>query len=804
MPSVQPRDVASRATAPLPGAGSHERLQTQTAKLPAAEVPMTQQRMIEAPMTEQPLTEQPLTEEPTTEQAMTELSIGVSAVRYRSPDGQFAVIDAVVQGGAGIVLTGAIGYLHEGEELEVEGRWRQHPRHGQRFEVAQARHSEPRSEAGLLAALSAIKHIGPRGAAFLYRRYGDESLAVVDRAPRQRLAEVPGIGRVRITEALRSWEEQRAQRALRMFLASHDVQAAVASRIYRAWGARSIDRLRADPYCITTLPGVGFQSADALARALGVASDAPQRQEAALRYTLEQAELEGHCCLPRRELERRARSLLRTSITDGHRPAIGGVALGECIDALSAQGRLVGERSGDHGELIYTAEMHAVERRLGGYVHALSEAPPALSAARARRPRRGALAPTDEQWRAVRLALEHTLSILTGGPGTGKTTSMRVLVEQLHREGASVCLCAPTGKAARRLARTTGEPASTIHRLLEWMPGVGFARGSENRLEGIEMLIVDEASMLSVRLAEALFAAVGPSTHVLLVGDVDQLPAVGSGRVLEDLIDSGELPVTALREVFRQAQRSLIVRAAHAINEGRPPPAARTHSADGERRDFFLLTRERERELSAEVVSLACERLAAHFGLDPKLEIQVLAPMRRGALGTEALGAQLRARLNPDGAPVPGTPLRVGDRVMQTRNDHEHDFMNGEVALVADRGEEGERVTLRGDDGRVLRLPPSALESVEPAYASSIHKSQGSQAPAVIVALARSHRIMLTRNLLYTAVTRAEQVCVVVAQPGALQLALGRWDARRRYTRLGGIVAGCPSAATDLPAGAPR
>jgi exodeoxyribonuclease V alpha subunit len=718
------------------------------------------------------------------------LSIAVSALRYRSADGQFAVVDAVVQGGEQVVLTGAIGYLHEGEEVRVEGRWRQHPRHGQRFEVAQARHSEPRTEAGLIAALSAIKHIGPRGAAFLYRRYGDEALAVVDRAPRRRLAEVPGIGRVRIAEALRSWEEQRAQRALRMFLASHDVQASVASRIYRAWGARSIDQLRADPYCITTLPGVGFQSADALARALGVVSEAPERLEAGLRYTLEQAELEGHCCLPRRELERRARSLLSTPGLEPVRPAIEIAGLAERIDALSCQGRLVAERTGDRHELIYTAEMHDVERRLGRYVHALSSAPTALSAASARRPRKGGVAPTDEQWRAVRLALEHTLSILTGGPGTGKTTSMRVLVEQLRREGAAVRLCAPTGKAARRLARATGEPACTIHRLLEWVPGVGFARGSENRLQGIEMLIVDEASMLSVRLAEALFAAVPPSTHVLLVGDVDQLPAVGSGRVLEDLIASQRLPITSLREVFRQAQRSLIVRAAHAINQGRRPPAPLARPASGEHRDFFLLTREHERELFAEVVSLACERLGPHFGLDPKLEIQVLAPMRRGALGTEALGAALRARLNPAGAPVPGTPLRVGDRVMQTRNDHEHDFMNGEVALVADRGEDGERVALQCDDGRVLRLPLSALESVEPAYASSIHKSQGSQAPAVIVALARSHRIMLTRNLLYTAVTRAEGVCVVVAQPGALELALARRDGRRRYTRLAELLRG--------------
>jgi exodeoxyribonuclease V alpha subunit len=292
-----------------------------------------------------------------------------------------------------------------------------------------------------------------------------------------------------------------------------------------------------------------------------------------------------------------------------------------------------------------------------------------------------------------------------------------------------------------------------------------------------------------VRLAEALFAAVGDGTHVLLVGDTDQLAAVGPGRVLEDLIASGRVPVTALSEVFRQARRSLIVRGAHDINRGRRPEPPTAAEEAGTVRDFFLVEREREDRIFAEVVSLACERLASHFGLDPRIDVQVLAPMRRGAVGIEALNAEIRARLNPGGAPVPSSALRLGDRVIQTRNDHEHGFMNGEVALAEHWDGEAERLTLRGDDGRVLRLPLSALDSVEPAYAISIHKAQGSQAPAIVLALARSHRIMLTRNLIYTGVTRAERVCVVVAQRGALELALRRRDARRRYTRLAEMVA---------------
>jgi exodeoxyribonuclease V alpha subunit len=329
--------------------------------------------------------------------------------------------------------------------------------------------------------------------------------------------------------------------------------------------------------------------------------------------------------------------------------------------------------------------------------------------------------------------------------------------------------------------------------MLEWVPGVGFARNRDNRLGDARVLIVDEVSMLSVRLAEALFAAIGDGCHVLLVGDVDQLAAIGPGRVLEDLIGSGRVPVTALDRVFRQAQRSLIVRAAHAINQGRSPTAlvrdAEPHGAEEPSdpiRDFFVVEREREEDVFAETTSLAAGRVAAHFGLDGRLDVQVLAPMRRGPVGIDALNTELRGRLKPDGVPVPGTALRAGDRVIQTRNDYEHELMNGEVCLVL--GPDGDRVTLLGDDGRTLRLPLGALDSVELAYAISIHKSQGSQAPAIVLALTRSHRIMLTRNLIYTAVTRAERACVLVCQPGVLPMALGRREARRRHTRLEEIV----------------
>ncbi|HEV2775509.1 MAG TPA: AAA family ATPase [Solirubrobacteraceae bacterium] len=713
-----------------------------------------------------------------------ELVAEVMGVRWNVPDGDFAVLDAVSDDGEEVVLVGALGHVREGESVAAGGGWRCHPRHGWQFSVERVRILEPVSDAAVASYLVSVKHIGPRGAALLVDRYGaGEVLAAIDRDPEGVLRGVPGIGARRLGGAVQSWRDQRQLRELRLFLDTHGVDAAAAGRIARHFGAGSIARLQREPYVICELDGIGFATADALARALDTPLDAPDRLAAGVLHALDQAQADGHCHLPRPQLAARAARLLGGNVdADG------------AIDALAARGRVVV----DDRARVSEARLHAVEQRLAGHVRRLLDDEPALALRDVQRPTSGSFVPSHDQWRGVTQALEHRLSILTGGPGTGKSATMRTLVDLLKAQRKSARLCAPTGKAARRLSELTGVDATTIHRLLEWAPDMGFTRDASHPIEGCDVLIVDEASMLSVHLAEALLAAVGPRTHVLLVGDVDQLAPVGPGRVLEDLLEleahadgaaagaARAVPATRLTEVFRQAARSLIVRAAHAINGGEVPDAA---AGPDDVRDFFLIMRDGPQAIFAEVCELAATRLPSHYGLDPAADVQVLAPMHKGPLGIDALNAELRARLNPDGKAIAGTGLRVGDKVMQTRNSYEHDLFNGERGVLLHHDDQRDRVLFGGEDGRRVSLPVDALDTLRLAYAATVHKAQGSQARAIVVPVFRGHQIMLTRNLVYTAVTRAQDVCVVVGERAALALAVGRSDARRRYTRLAELVA---------------
>ncbi|MDX6658914.1 MAG: exodeoxyribonuclease alpha subunit [Solirubrobacteraceae bacterium] len=703
----------------------------------------------------------------------TELALEVAAVRWKLPDGDFAVLVGLTDEGEEVTVTGALADVQAGEVIDVRGAFRKHAKHGWQFAAEGVRVREPVGEDALLAYLGAVKHVGERSARWLLDAHGPAVLAVIDADPHGRLLEAPGIGKARIGAATESWREQGGLRALRLFLDGHGVPAAVAARVYRAFGAGSVELLQADPYALTQLDGIGFATADALAQALGVPPDHPGRLDAGVMHALALAEDDGHCHLPRGELEERARRLLGTDASDR-------------IDGLAAAGRL----EIDDSARVADAALAAIERRLAARARALARDEPVLKLRDETRATTGGFVPTDDQWAAVTRALRSRLSILTGGPGVGKTASMRALVDLMRANKRAVRLCAPTGKAARRLAELTGAEATTIHRLLEWNPSPptpGFGRDAGNPVDGCDMLIVDEASMLSLRLAEPLLDAVGPRTHVLLVGDVDQLAPVGPGRVLDDLIASEAIPVTRLTQIFRQAARSLIVRAAHAINHGEAPPTV--PSEDG-LRDFFLIERAGAASVFDEVVSLATERLPRHYELDPAADIQVLAPMYKGPVGIDALNAELRGRLNPDGRAIPGTPFRLQDKVIQTKNSHEFAVMNGETGVLVHHDDDRDRVLLATDDGRRVSLPVKELATFKLGFASSVHKAQGSQWRAVVVVLARAHHLMLTRNLIYTGITRASELLVLVAEPGTVITAARRIEARARHTRLAELVGG--------------
>jgi exodeoxyribonuclease V alpha subunit len=697
------------------------------------------------------------------------LEAEIVAVRWRADDGGFAVLAAVGGDGEEVTLTGPIAHLHEGDTVEVQGAWREHPRFGRQLHVEQLKVGASSPDA-LLTLLGSVKHVGPRGAEWLLERHGDQVLEMIDRDPGTRLREVPGIGKAKLAAAVASWQQQAGGRALALLLAEHDVPAAIAARVHKALGGGALALLQQDPYALAKVDGIAFATADAVARALGTPADAPERIHAALTHTLRSSEQDGHCFLPRAELLPRAARLLELPI--------------EIVDAHLDDAELVMD-----GDRVLDPRMDRTEQRLAERVRELAGAPPTLDVDVPDEPPDGEHAPTATQWAAVHAAAEHRLSILTGLPGTGKTATMRALVDLLREQNRTVRLCAPTGKAARRLSEATGgAEATTIHRLLEWVPGEGFSRDADDPLTGVDLLVVDEASMLDVRLAAALLAAVGPRTHVLLVGDVDQLAPVGPGRVLEDLIAAGIAPATRLTEVFRQAARSLIIRAAHRVNRGEAPLDPSVPLGPDDVRDFFYVERESAAKVFAEVMSLATKRLPEHYDLDPVADLQVLVPMHKGPAGIDAFNEALREQLNPDGRTVKGTPFRLGDRIMQTRNNHERSFYNGEIAVVAANDPGRGTLTLVGDDGRRLTLDTQETATLRLAYACSVHKMQGSQAPAIVIALARGHAPMLTRNLVYTALTRSQTACVIVAEHGALSTALSRVDASRRNTRLVELV----------------
>ncbi|MFA4927639.1 MAG: AAA family ATPase [Patulibacter sp.] len=713
------------------------------------------------------------------------LEVEVVGVRFRSDDESFGVLDAMASSGASArgtheVLVGPVGHLDVGDRVRASGTRQQHAKHGERFRVSRLQTVRPSDDEAIGRILQRIPGVGPVAAEQLIERFGSELLERLDREPREVLRRVKGLSGEKLADAVEHWKAESGPRAVRLLLEQHEVDAATIGRVIRALGDDpDVELLQSDPYRLTARSGIGFPTADAIALALGEDPASVGRRRAGTVHALRQAEDDGHCHLPHDELIRRAVRLLAGrnapwSAVDALKPGVA-AALADLV----RDGAVV-----DTDGRVATLELDEAEGLLAEIVAGLSTDEPTLDVSPADDPPAAeddddAPRPSVEQWKAVQLACGHRLSILTGGPGTGKTQTMRALVSTLRSNNERVLLCAPTGKAARRLAEATGADATTIHRLLGFVPGGGFQHDEDDPIPDGGMLVVDEASMLSLDLAVALLRAIGPKTHVLLVGDVDQLAPVGPGRVLQDLLESEAVPAVRLTRIFRQAERSLIVRAAHAINRGEPP---QTRPDPDDIRDFFFIDRADAETAADEIVSLATTRLPTHYGVDAVGGVQVLAPQRRGAAGVETLNQRMRAILNPGGRQAKGSALREGDRVMQTRNDHDAEVMNGELGMLV--RVDGDDVLVRMDDGRTIRLPSVRLDTWDLAYACTVHKAQGSSVPIAVVPVLGEHRHMLTRNLLYTAVTRAERACVMVGDRGAVMQALQRVDGATRYTEL--------------------
>jgi exodeoxyribonuclease V alpha subunit len=697
-------------------------------------------------------------------------------ISYRTDDNRFAVGEVLDDQGRRHTVVGPIGHLAPGAHLILDGRWSEHPKYGKRFKVQAWLVEDPRTRRGLELYLAggAIKGLGRELARRIVDQFGLETLRILEETP-ERLREVMGIGVKRLEEIITHWEKDRLGREVTVMLRGHGLGAAVTRRVLEAWGSDAIGIVQRDPYRLAAeIRGVAFRTADTIALANGLTRDDPRRAEAAVSSLLQDSVFEGHTYLPQGELVSRADRL-----------GVPRAVVGPALDRLALQASIVRGaelRQGDPSTRpVSTGTMHRMECQVAAALLARCRMGMAPEAAVLAAEGRVDLALGDEQRDAVMLALGSDLCVITGGPGTGKTTIVKVLVAAAALRGETWALAAPTGRAAQRLGEACGQDAKTIHRLLEFNPQKGgFQRKASRPLDSdLAAVLIDEVSMVDLPLLHALTEALPPGCRLVLVGDADQLPSVGPGQVLADLVASGIAPVARLRQVYRQAEGSGIVRNAHRILRGEDPVSAEQESG---RKDFYLVHRNGSDAARDTLLEVVAVRLPAR-GFDPLDDVQVLTPMHKGPLGSRSLNLLLRDRLNPDGEPLVygGRTFRVGDRVLQIRNDYDLEIFNGDVGRVL-RLEGNGLVVAFGH--RELALVGEQLERLELAYAISIHKSQGSEYPAVVVILDKAHHIMLRRSLVYTAVTRARDFCCVLGGARALRIAVGRAGRERRWTGL--------------------
>jgi exodeoxyribonuclease V alpha subunit len=737
---------------------------------------------------------------PTGERHLAVLEGVLERITYANEENGYTVarVDTGRGGGDLLTVVGALLGAQAGESLRMEGRWGSHPQYGKQFTVENYTTLLPATIQGIRRYLGSglVKGIGPVFADRITQHFGLDTLQIIEDEPK-RLIEVPGLGPKRTKKIAEAWEEQKAIKEVMLFLQTVEVSTSIAVRIYKKYGDASISVVKNQPYRLASdVWGIGFLTADKIAQSVGIPHDSPERVKAGLQYALSQATDQGNCYLPEERLIADAVKLLQVDT---------GLVI-ECLAELA----LPDEESGDPGVVrekvpgpdgdsepvtaVYLVPFHRAELSLAAQLrrllHTEADRMPgfhdvAWNKALNWLKSRTGVELAAEQEAAVKLALTKKVAVLTGGPGCGKSFTVRSIVELARAKKAKVVLAAPTGRAAKRLAELTGAEASTVHRLLELKPG-GDAAYDKDRPLDADLVVVDEASMLDLLLANKLVKAVPPGAHLLFVGDVDQLPSVGAGEVLRDLLaDGGPIPAVRLTRVFRQAQQSGVVTNAHRINSGQHPVT------DG-MKDFFLFVEDDTEEVGRLTVDVAARRIPAKFGLDPRRDVQVLAPMHRGPAGAGNLNGLLQQAITPGRPDVPekrfgGRVFRVGDKVTQIRNNYEkgeNGVFNGTVGVVTSLDPVDQRLTVLTDEDEEVPYEFDELDELVHAYAVTIHRSQGSEYPAVVIPVTTGAWMMLQRNLLYTAVTRAKQLVVLVGSRKAIGQAVRTVSAGRRCTAL--------------------
>jgi exodeoxyribonuclease V alpha subunit len=718
---------------------------------------------------------------------MSDICGSVDRIVFRNTDtgycvARFQLAEAGRQNGGTTTIVGTLPSIRTGEMLRLTGEWQIHPTHGRNFRVERFEEELPTTSEGIERYLGsgAVRGIGPVTARRIVECFGDRTIAVIDEEP-ELLRRVAGISARRLQIIRESWAEQSQVRELSLFLQEHGISVGLAHRIHGVYGGEAPIIIRDDPYRLAQdVHGVGFRTADSVARLLGVPSDSVSRYVAGLKFELGRATEEGHVFLLREELLGRASKLL-----DASKPNLE-IAL---LELLRRRGAIL------DGDSVYLVQFYRAERRAAELLRLLAAEPSALSldprfdaghSIRSAADAQGLIL-ADKQMLAAESVLREKITILTGGPGTGKTSTLRTVISALESLSLSFCLCAPTGRAAKRVAEATGRPASTIHRLLEFQPSSNSFHYDQHRPLPYDFVIVDEVSMLDTLLFYHLLKAVPKEAQLVFVGDSDQLPSVGPGNVLRDLITSAQIPTVTLTELFRQAKNSRIVLAAHEINQGRVPALDNRPESD-----FFFVPAEHDDMALERIKRLVCERIPATFQLDPIEDVQVLSPMHAGPVGVTSLNTELQQLLNPPDLSraelLRGSGLfRVGDKVMQIRNNYDKDVYNGDVGriLTIDQAGQGMVVGFGASANAIeIEYESGELDELVLAYAVSVHKSQGSEFPAIVLPLVTAHYILLQRNLIYTAITRARQLCVIVGSKRAFEIAVRTNHRVRRNTAL--------------------